>query len=61
MARIVSAFRSAGIRATVVGELTNAKGEIMVKNKTGKEIPIKYPIVDPYWKAYYGAKKRRWS
>jgi hydrogenase maturation factor len=57
VARVVSALRSNGIRATVVGELT-AKSDILVRNKAGKEVQIKYPIVDPYWQAYYGAKKR---
>ena len=45
----------------VVGELTKEKSGILAKNGVGKEIPIKYPVVDPYWQAYYGAKKRGWT
>ncbi|MGA2874631.1 MAG: AIR synthase family protein [Nitrososphaerales archaeon] len=61
VAGIVSTLQSADIKATVVGELTSPRSGFVVKNQAGRKTLIKYPIVDPYWQAYYGAKKRRWS
>ncbi|MDG6904344.1 MAG: AIR synthase family protein [Nitrososphaerota archaeon] len=56
--KVLSGLRSAGIRAAVVGELTSRKSGIVFRDCNGKESPIKYPVVDPYWRAYYDAKRR---
>jgi hydrogenase maturation factor len=55
--RIISSLHSAGISASVVGELTREK--FIAITKEGREVSIKYPVIDPYWRAYYGAKKRQ--
>lgn len=58
VARVISSLRSANIRATVVGELTTARKGILSRDESGREFPIKYPVTDPYWQAYYGGKKK---
>lgn len=58
VASVLSGLRSAGIRAGVVGELTARKSGIVVRDSSGKESPIKYPVVDPYWRTYYNSKTR---
>ena len=59
--KAISTLASASIRATVVGELVPQESGIVVADARGKEIPIEYPVVDPYWRAYYGAKQRNWN
>lgn len=55
---VVSSLISAGIDAKIVGELTDKKsGIVMLKEDGRSTVPIEYPIVDPYWAAYYKAKK----
>ncbi|MBN1160998.1 MAG: AIR synthase family protein [Dehalococcoidales bacterium] len=54
---IVKALTQKGIRASVVGELTKSeKGMVLVEN--GKEKELKHPIVDPFWRAFYGALEK---
>jgi hydrogenase expression/formation protein HypE len=54
---IVSALLKKGIRSSVVGELTRPeKGMILVK--AGQESKLVHPIVDPFWKAFYGALEK---
>jgi hydrogenase expression/formation protein HypE len=56
---ILNALISSEINAAIVGELTDkAEGINLIEN--GVKKPIPYPIVDPYWSAYYSAKKRGW-
>jgi len=51
---IVSAISTKGIKVSVAGEVTEkAKGMVLVQN--GKSAPLKHPIVDPFWKAFYDA------
>jgi hydrogenase expression/formation protein HypE len=51
---IVAALVKKGIKASVVGELTAPeKGMVLVKG--GREGKLAHPIVDPFWKAFYGA------
>jgi len=57
---VISKLASAGIEATLVGELIPRKMGI-VKVAGGREIPIKYPVIDPYWRAYYEAKRSSWN
>jgi hydrogenase maturation factor len=51
---VVAALKGKGIKASVVGELTEA-GEGMVLVKGGREGELKHPIVDPFWRAFYNA------
>jgi hydrogenase expression/formation protein HypE len=54
---IVSALAKKGIKSSVVGELTSPeKGMILVKQ--AKEGKLVHPIVDPFWKAFYGALEK---
>jgi hydrogenase expression/formation protein HypE len=54
---IVAALAKKGIRSSVVGELTKAEaGMILVKG--GKEQKLVHPLVDPFWKAFYGALEK---
>jgi hydrogenase expression/formation protein HypE len=54
---VVRALTGKGIKASVVGELTAPqKGMVLVKN--GKEGHLVHPIVDPFWKAFYGALEK---
>jgi len=54
---IVRALTRKGIKASVVGELTKAtKGMVLVEND--KEQKLEHPIVDPFWRAFYGALEK---
>jgi hydrogenase maturation factor len=51
---VVKALAKKGIKSSIVGELIDPKkGMILVEG--GKEKPLKHPIVDPFWRAFYGA------
>jgi hydrogenase expression/formation protein HypE len=51
---VVAALKKKNIKSSVVGELTTPdKG--MVLSSYGKETKLVHPIVDPFWKAFYGA------
>jgi len=51
---VVQALSQKGINSSIVGELTEPdKGMVLVKE--GKEEKLEHPIVDPFWKAFYGA------
>ncbi|MFH0941537.1 MAG: AIR synthase family protein [Chloroflexota bacterium] len=51
---VVSALASKGIRSAIVGEFTRPeKGMVLVRN--GVEGKLEHPIVDPFWRAFYGA------
>ncbi len=54
---VVSALVTKGIKASIVGELTPPeKGMVLVTG--GKEQKLEHPIVDPFWKAFYGAAEK---
>jgi hydrogenase expression/formation protein HypE len=54
---IVTALRKKSIKASVVGELTQpVKGMVLVQE--GRETKLEHPIVDPFWKAFYGALEK---
>ena len=59
--KAISLLRLSGINARVVGELTSEKRGMVARDREGRETPIKYPVVDPYWQAYYRAKKSGWN
>jgi hydrogenase maturation factor len=51
---IVKALEKKGIKSSIVGELTpEKKGMVLVEK--GKEKKLEHPIVDPFWRAFYGA------
>lgn len=54
---VVGALVKKGIKAAIVGELTPPeKGMVLVAG--GKEKKLEHPIVDPFWKAFYGAAEK---
>ncbi len=54
---VVAALSRKGIRSAIVGELTGLeKGMVLVSN--GIAGKLKHPIVDPFWKAFYGALEK---
>jgi len=54
---VVDAISQKGIKSAIVGELIETtKGMILVEG--GKEKKLEHPIVDPFWKAFYGALKK---
>jgi len=54
---VVEAISQKGIKSAIVGELVEpAKGMILVES--GKEKKLEHPIVDPFWKAFYGALEK---
>ncbi len=54
---VVAALSRKGIRSAIVGELTGLeKGMVLVSN--GVAGKLKHPIVDPFWKAFYGALEK---
>jgi hydrogenase expression/formation protein HypE len=55
--QIVAALNAKNIKSSVVGELTEPeKGMVLVTG--GKEKRLEHPIVDPFWKAFYGALEK---
>ena len=58
--KIVNALHKKNIKASIVGELTRPeKGMVLVSG--GKEGKLEHPIVDPFWKAFYGALEQNQS
>ncbi len=54
---VVDALARKGIKSSIVGELTKPeKGMVLVEN--GKEKKLEHPIVDPFWRAFYGALEK---
>jgi hydrogenase maturation factor len=54
---VVKALSGKGIKSSVVGELTKPeKGMVLVEN--GMEKKLEHPIVDPFWRAFYGALEK---
>jgi hydrogenase maturation factor len=53
----VVALKRKGIKSAVIGELTPPeKGMVLVEG--GKEKKLEHPIVDPFWRAFYGALEK---
>lgn len=48
------------IPASIVGRVVERDKGIRVKRRSG-ETPLRYPRVDPYWKAYWRAVQRGWK
>jgi hydrogenase expression/formation protein HypE len=54
---ILKALNRKGIKASIVGELTEpGRGMVLVRN--GREETLKHPIVDPFWRAFYEALQK---
>jgi len=54
---VVEALSQKGIKSSIVGELTEPeKGMVLIKK--GREGRLEHPIVDPFWKAFYGALEK---
>lgn len=58
--RIVAKLRSAKIQARVIGQLTAKRRGVLGDSGDGLR-RIEYPKADPYWKAYWQAKRKRWT
>ncbi len=54
---VVSALEAKAIPCAIVGELKQAEYGFKLVDDKGIEADIEYPVVDPYWNAYYLAKK----
>jgi len=54
---IVEALSQKGIKSSIVGELTEP-GRGMVLVSEGNEGRLEHPIVDPFWRAFYGALEK---
>jgi hydrogenase maturation factor len=54
---LVEALSQKGIKCSIVGELTESN-EGMVLIERGKERRLEHPIVDPFWRAFYGALEK---
>ncbi len=54
---VVEALSQKHIKSSIVGELTKPRnGMVLVEG--GREKRLEHPIVDPFWKAFYGAIER---
>jgi hydrogenase expression/formation protein HypE len=54
---VVQALSQKGIKSSIVGELTRPeRGMTLVAH--GREQKLEHPIVDPFWKAFYGALEK---
>jgi hydrogenase maturation factor len=51
---IVNSLAKKGIASSVIGEFIKPE-EGMILVKGGRETELRHPIVDPFWKAFYGA------
>jgi len=55
---VVEALSQKGIKSSIVGELTGPnKGMVLVEGENEKR--LEHPIVDPFWRAFYGALERK--
>ena len=54
---VVETLGHKGIASSIVGELINPKEGIILVEK-GKGQKLRHPIVDPFWKAFYGALEK---
>ncbi|MFH1032741.1 MAG: AIR synthase family protein [Chloroflexota bacterium] len=54
---VVQALAKKNIKSSIVGELTGPeKGMVLIEK--GRERKLEHPIVDPFWKAFYGALEK---
>ena len=56
--KVTEALAQKNIKSSVVGELTGLEhGMVLVE--AGKEKRLEHPIVDPFWRAYYGTLEKQ--
>ena len=54
---VVATLSQEGIKSSIVGELTEPdRGMVLVEGRSEKK--LEHPIVDPFWKAFYGALEK---
>ncbi len=54
---VLQNIKSQGIKASIVGELTEAdKGMVLIGDGAEKE--LRHPVIDPFWDAFYRALER---
>ena len=54
---VVATLSQEGIKSSIVGELTEPeRGMVLVEG--GNEKKLEHPIVDPFWRAFYGALEK---
>ena len=56
-AAVVKALAAKGIPSSIVGELTQPENGMVLVEK-GREKKLVHPIVDPFWRAFYGAQDK---
>jgi hydrogenase expression/formation protein HypE len=56
-ADIVKALSDKGIKSSIVGELTGPEKGMALAER-GTERKLEHPIVDPFWRAFYGALEK---
>jgi len=56
--RVVEALIQKDIKASIMGELTGPEGGIVLV-EGGKEKVLEHPVVDPFWRAYYGTLEKQ--
>jgi hydrogenase expression/formation protein HypE len=54
---VVKALAKKNIKSSIVGELIKPEKGMMLVEK-GKETRLNHPIVDPFWRAFYGAPEK---
>jgi hydrogenase expression/formation protein HypE len=58
--QVLNALTSKGIKAKIIGKITDRQhGRWVMKDK--KREPLKKPPLDPYWKAYWKAYNEGWK
>jgi len=55
--QVVEALSQKGIKSSIVGELSEPRNGMILVND-GREEKLQHPIVDPFWKAFYGALEK---
>lgn len=58
--RVLSRLGSERIESSVIGSLNSKTGFVYGTSRRGR-FRIRYPKVDPYWKAYWKATMKRWT
>jgi hydrogenase maturation factor len=57
--KVLAKLREAKINATVIGQLTKSRA-IYATGNDGRS-RVRYPKVDPYWRAYWNATRKHWK
>jgi hydrogenase expression/formation protein HypE len=60
-ADVLTLLHEKGIDASIVGQLSEPNNGIKLIGKNGEQSVMSQPARDPYWDAYYRAKRLGWS